>query len=78
MRGGLQYHDAFDMTPVERDLMNDFVSERIEQELKSPHPNYEKTRQLAGFFIYTRTRLILEVSVLRRSLESGTWPAFQP
>jgi len=40
MRGGLQYHDAYDLTPVERDIMNDFVSDRIEQELKSPHPNY--------------------------------------
>lgn len=40
MRGGMQYHDVYELTPVERDMISDFLRERIEKELKSPHPVY--------------------------------------
>jgi hypothetical protein len=40
MRGALQYHDALMLTPGERDLMEEFISERLEMEGKKIHPNY--------------------------------------
>lgn len=40
MRGAIQYHAAMMLTPGERDLMKEFISERLEQETKRPHPNY--------------------------------------
>lgn len=41
MRGALSYSEFWEMTPVERQVMADFLSSRLKTELKSnPHPNY--------------------------------------
>ena len=36
MRGGVQYEDAFNLTPAERSRMVGFISKRIDNELKKP------------------------------------------
>lgn len=36
MRGGIQYEDAFDLTPAERTRFVGFISKRIEGEMKKP------------------------------------------
>jgi hypothetical protein len=40
MRGSIQYHDMFELTPAERDLMDNFLAKRLEAEGKNPHPQY--------------------------------------
>ena len=41
MRGGVQYDYAlYGMSYVERELINKFISDRLEKEAKSPHPVY--------------------------------------
>lgn len=41
MRGAISYdHTLFDMTFVERDMINTYISKRLEQESKSPSPIY--------------------------------------
>lgn len=40
MRGSISYNDMMNMTYVERELVNDFISERLEQESKRMHPVY--------------------------------------
>jgi len=40
MRGSVSYKDMMDMTYVERELINEFVSERLEQESKRMYPVY--------------------------------------
>lgn len=39
-RGGVSYHDVFDMTAVERDEWHDWLKIRLEKEMNRPHPNY--------------------------------------
>jgi hypothetical protein len=36
MRGGIQYEDAFNLTPAERSRIVNFISKRIENEIKKP------------------------------------------
>jgi hypothetical protein len=36
MRGGIQYEDAFNLTPAERSRIINFISKRIENEMKKP------------------------------------------
>lgn len=40
MRGAISYHEAMLLTPGERDLMSEFITERLEYEGKKLHPNY--------------------------------------
>lgn len=40
MRGSLQYHDAFDLTPYERDRISEFINHRLEKEFKKQYPVY--------------------------------------
>ena len=40
MRGSIQYEEMMHRTPGERELMSDFISERIKQEIRNPNPNY--------------------------------------
>jgi hypothetical protein len=40
MRGAISYNDALLMTPGERDLVTEFVTERLESENKRMYPNY--------------------------------------
>lgn len=40
MRGSIQYEDMIMRTPVERELIHDFIDERFEQEKKNPYPVY--------------------------------------
>lgn len=40
MRGAISYHDALSLTPGERDLMVEYISERLEAESKRMYPNY--------------------------------------
>ena len=40
MRGSVSYKDMMDMTYVERELIDEFVSERLEQESKRMYPVY--------------------------------------
>jgi hypothetical protein len=40
MRGSIQYHDMLMMSPGEREMVNDFIKERLEQEGKKIHPIY--------------------------------------
>jgi hypothetical protein len=40
MRGALQYHDAYDLTAVERERINKFISDRMEHEVKKQFPVY--------------------------------------
>jgi len=41
MRGGMTYNQIlFTMSYIERELAMDYISNRLETEMKSPHPNY--------------------------------------
>lgn len=40
MRGSIQYNDMMAMTPVERELIGDFIKGRLDQERENPHPVY--------------------------------------
>jgi len=41
MRGGMKYdHILYGMSYVEREIALDYVTKRLETEMKSPHPNY--------------------------------------
>ena len=40
MRGSVSYKDMMHMTYVERELIDEFVSERLEQESKRMYPVY--------------------------------------
>lgn len=40
MRGSLQYHDAYDLTPYERERLNDFITNRIEAQKDAPYKVY--------------------------------------
>jgi len=40
MRGGIQYDDMMLRTPAERQLFEEFISERFEIEKDNPFPNY--------------------------------------
>lgn len=40
MRGSISYHDMMNMSFVERQMVGDFISERLEQESKRMHPVY--------------------------------------
>jgi len=40
MRGGIQYHDVWEMTPNERDVARDYVKEHLEQVKDHPFPIY--------------------------------------
>lgn len=39
-RGSIQYETALAMSPLERDLVIEFVNDRLEAQKKSPHPVY--------------------------------------
>ena len=39
-RGSIQYWTALSMSPLERDLVVEFVTERLESQKKNPHPVY--------------------------------------
>lgn len=40
MRGAIQYDDMLLRTPAERQLFEEFITERFEVEKDSPFPNY--------------------------------------
>lgn len=40
MRGGLQYPDMMRTSPIERELVNEFIVERLESEGKKMYPVY--------------------------------------
>lgn len=40
MRGAVQYEDTFNLTPTERQLMFDFIEQRLEIEGKKTVPIY--------------------------------------
>jgi len=40
MRGSIQYDDMMFRTPGERDLIEQFISDRMEQEKDHMHPQY--------------------------------------
>jgi hypothetical protein len=40
MRGSISYNDMLNMTFSEREIVNDFITERLEQESKRMHPVY--------------------------------------
>jgi len=40
MRGSIQYEDMMRRTPGERQLFEEFISERLEVEKDNPFPNY--------------------------------------
>lgn len=40
MRGSIQYHDMMFMTYVERQLVSEFIKERLERERDKPNPIY--------------------------------------
>lgn len=40
MRGAIQYDDMKNMTYVERQLVSDFINQRLEQEAKKMNPTY--------------------------------------
>jgi len=40
MRGAIQYNEMMNLTYVEREMIEDFIGDRLEQEKKSPHPVY--------------------------------------
>ncbi len=40
MRGSIQYKDMLHMTPVERSLVDEFVTDRLEVEKNKMHPVY--------------------------------------
>lgn len=40
MRGSIQYKEFLDMTPLERDLVKDFISNHMEKIKDHPYPQY--------------------------------------
>lgn len=41
MRGGISYeHALYGMSFIEREIATDFISQRLKEEIKSPHPVY--------------------------------------
>jgi hypothetical protein len=40
MRGSIQYTDMMLMTPAERELISEFIKERLDQERDKMHPVY--------------------------------------
>jgi len=40
MRGALHYDEAMNMTPGERDIVKEYIKNRLEQEKDNPYPNY--------------------------------------
>lgn len=40
MRGGVTYEEMMNRTPGERQMIGEFISQRLESEKKNPHPNY--------------------------------------
>lgn len=40
MRGSIQYRDMMTMTPVEREMISDFIKDRLEQESNKTYPVY--------------------------------------
>lgn len=40
MRGAISYQEALLLTPGERDLIQEFIAERLEAEGKKLYPNY--------------------------------------
>lgn len=40
MRGSISYNDMMNMSFAERQMINDFISERLEQESKRMNPVY--------------------------------------
>lgn len=40
MRGSIQYEDMIMRTPVEREIISEFINERFEQEKNNPYPVY--------------------------------------
>lgn len=42
MRGGIQYHEAMSLSPVEREIMEEFINDRFEQikQSKTMYPVY--------------------------------------
>lgn len=40
MRGSVQYKDLLDMSPLERDIVTEFIKDRLEAESKKMHPNF--------------------------------------
>lgn len=40
MRGGIQYFDAYELVPQERDAIKDFIKENLENQKKSPNPQF--------------------------------------
>lgn len=40
MRGAVQYDSLMEKSHIERQIMSDFITERLEIEVKSPHPVY--------------------------------------
>lgn len=40
MRGAVQYDSLMEKTFVERQMMSEFIEERLEIEVKNPHPIY--------------------------------------
>lgn len=40
-RGAVEYHNAYDLTPIERDMWSEWLKNRVEVERKnSPYPCY--------------------------------------
>jgi hypothetical protein len=39
-RGSIPYAELMEMTPFEKDLVNEFQTEHIKNELKKPNPIY--------------------------------------
>jgi hypothetical protein len=40
MRGAIQYDNMMHMTPVEREIVEDFIKDRLEQEKGKANPIY--------------------------------------
>lgn len=40
MRGAIQYDDMIMRSPVERELIGEFINDRFEHEKNNPHPIY--------------------------------------
>lgn len=39
-RGAITYSEILEMTPFEKDILNEFETDHIKQELKKMYPNY--------------------------------------
>lgn len=40
MRGSISYHEMMNMSAGERDIVSDFLDDRLESEKKNPYPVY--------------------------------------